>query len=139
MRVKGQTLIKIYDQLGWESLTDRRYRRRHFHFYKIQNAPTPSYMKDPLPSLKNHPYSTRSEFVLHELKCHSDSFINSFYSDSVRCWNRLGHVFRDSPNLQSFKKCLLAGYIFLPNPVPFVKTEKGLEVYKNLTIGNFGT
>ena len=29
--------------------------------------------------------------------------------------------------------------IFLPNPVPFVKTEKGMEVYKNLTIGNFGT
>ena len=63
-----------------------------------------------LPPLKNHPYSTRSEFVLHELKCHSDSFINSFYPDSVRCWNRLGHVLRDSPNLQSFKKCLLARY-----------------------------
>ena len=29
--------------------------------------------------------------------------------------------------------------IFLPNPVPFVKTEKSMEVYKNLTIGNFGT
>ena len=29
--------------------------------------------------------------------------------------------------------------IFLPNPVPFVKTEKGMEIYKNLTIGNFGT
>ena len=95
---QGKTLIKIYDQLGWESLTDRRYCcGRHFHFYKIQNAPTPSYMKDPLPPLKNHPYSTRSEFVLHELKCHSDSFINSIYPDSVRCWNRLGHVFRDSP------------------------------------------
>ena len=51
-------------------------------------------MKDPLPPLKNHPYSTRFEFVLHELKCHSDSFISSFYSDSVRCWNRLGHVLR---------------------------------------------
>ena len=110
MRVKGQTLIKIYDQLGWKSLTDRRYCRRLLHFYKIQTAPTPSYMKDPLPLLKNHPYSTRSEFVLHELKCHSDCFINSFYPDSVRYRNRLSHVFRDSPNLQSFKKCLLAGY-----------------------------
>ena len=29
--------------------------------------------------------------------------------------------------------------IFLPNPLPFVKTEKGMEIYKNLTIGNFGT
>ena len=110
MRGKAQTLIKIYDQLGWESLTDRRYCRRLLHFYKIQNAPTPSSMKDLLPPLKNHPYSTRSEFVLHELKCHSDSFINSFYPDSVRCWNGIGHVFRDSPDLQSFKKCLLDGY-----------------------------
>ena len=107
VRVKGKTLIKIYDQLGWEFLTDRRYCSPLFHFYKLQNAPTPSYMKDPLPPLKKHPYSTRSEFVLHEL---SDSSINSFYPDSVRCWNRLGHVLRDSPNLQSFRKCLLAGY-----------------------------
>ena len=37
-------------------------------------------------------------------------YINSFYPESVRCWNRLGHVLRDSPNLQSFKKCLLASY-----------------------------
>ena len=107
---QGTNLDKIYDKLCWESLTGRRYCRRLFHFYKIQNAPTPSYMKDPLPPLKNHPYSTQSEFVRHELKCHSDSFINSFYPDSVRCWNRLGHVLRDSPNLQFFKKCLLAGY-----------------------------
>ena len=96
---QGTNLDKIYDQLGWESLTDRHYCRRLFHFYKIQNALMPSYMKDSLPPLKNHPYSTRSEFVLHELKCHSDSFINSFYPDSVRCWNRLGHVLHDSPVL----------------------------------------
>ena len=80
---QGTNLDKIYDQLGWESLTDCRYCRRLFHFYKIQNALTPSYTKDPLPPLKNHPNSTRSEFVRHELKCHSDSFINSFYPDSV--------------------------------------------------------
>ena len=33
---QGTNLDKIYDQLGWESLTDRRYCRRLFHFYKIQ-------------------------------------------------------------------------------------------------------
>ena len=104
---QGTNLDKIYDQLGWESLTDRRYCRRLFHFYKIQNDLTPSYMKDPLPPLKNHPYTTRSEFVLHELKCHSDSFRNSFYPDSVRCWNRLDHLLPDSPNIQSFKNVFL--------------------------------
>ena len=43
---KGSSLNKIYDELGWESLTDRRYCRRLFHFYKIQNNLTPQYMKD---------------------------------------------------------------------------------------------
>ena len=32
---QGTNLDKIYDQLGWESLTDRRYCRRFFHFYKF--------------------------------------------------------------------------------------------------------
>ena len=36
---KGTNLNKIYD--GWESLTDRRWCRRLFHFYKIQNNLTP--------------------------------------------------------------------------------------------------
>ena len=104
---QGTNLDKIYDQLGGESLTDRRYCRRLFHFYKIQNDLTPSNMKDPFPPLKNHPYTTRSEFVLHELKCHSESFRNSFYPDSVRCWNRLDHLLRDSPNIQSLKNVFL--------------------------------
>ena len=38
-------LNKLYDELGWESLTDS---RRLFQFYKIQNNLTPSYIKDPL-------------------------------------------------------------------------------------------
>ena len=56
---KGTGLDKIYDELGWESLTDRRYSRRLFHFYKIQNNLTPAYMKDPLPPLINHQHGTR--------------------------------------------------------------------------------
>ena len=70
---QGTSFDKIYDQLGWESLTDRRYCRRLFHFYKIHNDLSPSYLKDSLPSLTNHPYTTRSEFVLHELKCNSET------------------------------------------------------------------
>ena len=120
---QGTSLDKIYDQLGWESLTDHRYCRRLFHFYKIQNDLSPSYLKDPLPPLTNHPHTTRSEFVLHELKCNSDSFRNSFYPDRDRCWNRLGHLLRDSPNLQSFKK-----NVFL------LDIDLLLEVYLVLTI-----
>ena len=51
---KGTSRNKIYDELGWESLTDRRWCRRLFHFYKIQNNLTPPYLKDPIPALRIH-------------------------------------------------------------------------------------
>ena len=41
----GTNLNKIYDELAWESLTDRRCSRRLFHFYKIQYNLTPPYLK----------------------------------------------------------------------------------------------
>ena len=35
---KGTSVNKIYDELGWESLNDRRYCRRLLQFYKIRNT-----------------------------------------------------------------------------------------------------
>ena len=46
---KETNLNKICDELGCETLTDRRWCRRLFHFYKIQNNLTPPYLKDPIP------------------------------------------------------------------------------------------
>ena len=42
---QGTSLNKLYDELGWESLTDRRWSRRLIQFYKIQNNYTPIYLK----------------------------------------------------------------------------------------------
>ena len=40
---KGSSRTKLYEELGWESLTDRRQMRRILHFYKIINNCTPQY------------------------------------------------------------------------------------------------
>ena len=47
---KGTSLNKIYDELGWETLTDRRWFRRLVQIYKIRNGLTPDYLKIPLPA-----------------------------------------------------------------------------------------
>ena len=46
---KGTSLNKIYDELGWETLSDRRWSRRLIQFYKIHNNYTPTYLKSPFP------------------------------------------------------------------------------------------
>ena len=67
-------------------------------------------MKEPVPPVLNHLYGTRSDFVMHELKCNTEAYMGSFYPDSVKAWNRIGGILRNSPNLTYFKTGLLASY-----------------------------
>ena len=42
---KGSNRSKLYEELGWESLSDRRWCRRILQIYKIVNNKTPCYLK----------------------------------------------------------------------------------------------
>ena len=46
---EGSNTSKLYEELGWESLTDRRWHRRLLQFYKIVNDLAPFYLKDIIP------------------------------------------------------------------------------------------
>ena len=105
---KGTNLNKIYDERGWESLTDRRWSRRLFHFFKIHNNLTPPYLKTQIPPRRTHLFGSRSVNVLNEIRCKSKNYNNSFYPDSIKCWNNIGPELRNSPNLKSFKVSILS-------------------------------
>ena len=92
----------------------------------------------------------------------ADHFKN-YYIDALLCGcyapgtalieRRMAPLSHDLVGMQIFKcdnnlcckpfrstfKNLLDGRQFLPNPVPFVKTEEGVEISKNLKIGSFGS
>ena len=105
---KGTNLNKIYDELGWEPLTDRRWSRRLFHFFKLHNILTPPYLKTQIPPRRTHLFGSRSVNVLNEIRCKSKNYSNSFYPDSIKCWNNIGPELRNSPNLKSFKVSILS-------------------------------
>ena len=132
---KGTNLNKIYNELGWETLTERRWSRRLFHFYKIQNNLAPPYMKIPLPPPRNYLYSIRSENILNEISCNSDSYRNSFYPDSIRCWNRIGHKLRNSLNLKSFKASILALVRPSPKSIFDIHDSLGIKWLFQLRVG----
>ena len=46
---QGASRSKLYDELGWESLSERRWCRRILQIHKIVNNNTPSYLKHKLP------------------------------------------------------------------------------------------
>ena len=41
---RGTNRSKLYEELGWESLNDRRCSRRLIQFYKIHNDLSPGYL-----------------------------------------------------------------------------------------------
>ena len=45
----GSNRAKLYEELGWETLSDRRWSRRLIQLYKIRNNMTPRYLSKNLP------------------------------------------------------------------------------------------
>ena len=54
---QGTDRSRRYEELGWETLSDRRMYRRTLQLYKIANKLTPSYLFEKLPPKNGHSYT----------------------------------------------------------------------------------
>ena len=61
---RGTSRRKLYAELGWESLSSRRWSRRLTLFYKIVNNLAPDYTMEPIPQLYQSHYSLRKRDVV---------------------------------------------------------------------------
>ena len=46
---QGSDRSRLYEEIGWETLSDRRMSRRAIQLYKIANNITPTYLREKLP------------------------------------------------------------------------------------------
>ena len=46
---QGSSCVKLYEELGWESLSERRMCKRVLQIHKIVDRRTPSYLRDKMP------------------------------------------------------------------------------------------
>ena len=75
---REQSQDKLYNELGWESLSDRRWYRRLCLFYKIINHHTSQYLHDHIPAPREVPYSLRSSKEFNSPATRTLRFSNSF-------------------------------------------------------------
>ena len=85
---KGTSRIKLYNELGWESLSQRRVGRRLAYYYKILNDLTPDYLKTHIKD-----YSPRT-----------NHFSNSFFPFCANKWISLPDDLKNAHSLELFKK-----------------------------------
>ena len=79
---KGTNRSKLYDELGWESLSDGRWCRRILQVHKIVNN-APCYLKNKLPRFRSPLYNQTSVNTFHGLRCKSARYMNSFFPDRI--------------------------------------------------------
>ena len=103
---KGTNTDKLYEELGWESLHNRRIFRRLIMLYKIQHNLAPAYLKTPITN-RIDPYLFRRNQNLHEIRCRQERFRNSFYPNTIKLWNRLDCSLKNAPSLSCFKTSFL--------------------------------
>ena len=104
---KGTSRVKLYEELGWESLSERRMFRRTLQLHKIEHNITPSYLKRKLPPHRrvHHGISQNS---FYEYLSRTERFSMSFFPDAISSWNIfIGH-FTNMPSFNVLKTHLLA-------------------------------
>ena len=97
---QGTNRSKLYDELGWESLSDRRWGRRLTLYYKIVNGLTPAYLFEHVPS--EAPRELR-KYTPKAPISKTLRFDNSFFPYCINHWNDLNDDIKCSTSVQNFK------------------------------------
>ena len=132
---KGTSREKLYGELGWESLSLRRWSRRLVLFYKIVNDIIPEYTRYPIPQLTQAMYSFRNADVVGQIRARTTRFKNSFYPDCLSERNTLDPEIRLSRSLNIFKTKLSKLIRPTPKLVYGIHDPKGLAILIQLRVG----
>ena len=77
----GSNRAKLYEELGWETLSDRRWSRRLIQLYKIRNNMTPRYLSKNLPLQRSGSLRLNGPTMYQEYFCNTTRYMNSFFPD----------------------------------------------------------
>lgn len=99
---------KLYAELGWLRLSERRDLHKLFLFFKMENGQTPLYLTDLIPprvgDLSSYPLRNSENYV--SVNANTSSYANSFLPSTINAWNNLPASVKSASTLASFKRLL---------------------------------
>ena len=107
--VRGTSREKFYQELGFESLQQRRWYRKICCLFKKVNSQSPRYLFQLVPSLNTRYFSRNSESI-PQLRTKHDFFRNSFFPSTIKEWNNLDPQIRKSKSISIFKNNILNSF-----------------------------
>ena len=132
--IRGTSRDKLFNELGIESLSDRRWFRRLTFFYNIISNALPSYLSTLL-NRSSSSYPQRRSGYLHHFIARTDYFSFSFFPHSVREWNKLDPAIQSSKSLMIFKNKLLPFIWPSASSIFNIHNPYGLKLLTRLRLG----
>lgn len=117
---QGSSRLKVYSDLGWESLNERRKLHRLSLYYKIQNNDTPEYLR---------------ANVLDSLPVQgTNRYMNSYFPFCYKHWNDLDPTIKNSENLSIFKSKVVKSIRPIRKSCYFIKDRYGLSLLARIRV-----
>ncbi|MCG7881047.1 MAG: hypothetical protein JAY96_05605 [Candidatus Thiodiazotropha endolucinida] len=107
---------KLYEELGWDKLSDRRRMHKLQMFYKMDHQIAPDYLCNLLPlhigDVSSYPLRNADNYSL----VHSRTALygSSFLPSTIREWNRLPNEHRNAESQNAFKQNLSENSVKVP-------------------------
>ena len=104
---------KLYDELEWVTLDERRKKHKLVLFYKMYNDIAPSYLSSlvPRPDQNTSRYSLRNANNIRTIYSCTSQYYNSFLPAVIRDWNDLRRIV---DTVDDFKRQLNQGRVIVP-------------------------
>ena len=129
--IRGTSKEKLYQELGLESLKDRRWLRRMSYLCKIISAKLPPYLYELIPPLQR---SHRYPSCFQTFPCRTTFFQNSFLPFGITEWNKLGSDIKNIDSHAMFRKKLLAFIRPLGNDTYGIYDPLGIRLLNRLRL-----
>ena len=104
--IQGTSRECLYNELGLESVSSRRWCRKLCALYKLLSTQCPKYLFDIIPSSESF-YGTRKK-QRSFFNYRTDCFKYSFFPNSLSEWSQLGPEIQNSKSIVVFKNKLLS-------------------------------
>ena len=118
---KGTNTHKLYKELGWESLSDRRTLHRLSLYFKILNNKTPCYLRELVLSSPPPNYS-------------SQRYKNSFFPFCYSKWQNLDPSIQNAVSVNAFKSKYIKLIRPSPNGIFNIRDCKGLSFLTRMRV-----
>ena len=132
---QGSNRTKLYEELGWESLSDRRWGRRILQIHKIISDNTPTYLKEKLPNFRRPLYGNEVRNIFHEIPCRNSKYKNSFFPDAISSWNIIITDFSELPSFSIMKTSILSRIRPIKKYIYNIHDPMGLRYIYQLRVG----